>query len=101
MSRADETWRYEIQHGPDGETNYAWVYCDDELVCTTKTHHAATIVRAVNCHDEMLVALHNVRRLISEAAQTGFNWKDGDWTQRLYESQRVTRAAFAKAEGKP
>jgi len=39
------TWRYEIQYGPDGEGNYAWVYNDKgEMVCTTKTHHAIAIV---------------------------------------------------------
>lgn len=38
-------WRYEIQHGPDGETNYAWVYDEqNNLVCTAKTHHAKLIV---------------------------------------------------------
>lgn len=46
---------------------------------------------------DMLSALLNVRALISEAAQTGFNWKDGDWAERLFESQQVTSAAIAKA----
>lgn len=40
-------WRYEIQHGPDGETDYAWVYDDkNNMVCTAKTHHAMAIVAA-------------------------------------------------------
>ncbi len=46
---------------------------------------------------DMLAALLNVRKIISEAAQTGFNWKDGDWADRLYESQQMTSAAISKA----
>lgn len=42
-------WRYEIQHGPDGETSYAWVYDDQNaMVCTAKTHHAIAIVQRMN-----------------------------------------------------
>lgn len=38
-------WRYEIQHGPDGEADYAWVYDDkNNMVCVAKTHHAIAIV---------------------------------------------------------
>jgi hypothetical protein len=40
-------WRYEIQHGPDGETDYAWVYSSSNLVCTTKTHYAIAMVAAM------------------------------------------------------
>jgi hypothetical protein len=44
-------WRYEIQHGPDGETDYAWVYdLGNNLVCTTKTRHAIAIVDAMRGH---------------------------------------------------
>lgn len=40
-------WRYEIQHGPDGEKDWAWVYdAENNFVCTAKTYHAAAIVRA-------------------------------------------------------
>jgi hypothetical protein len=39
-------------------------------------------------------ALRNVQKLISEAAMTGFNHKDGDWPERLFESQQVTSAAL-------
>lgn len=42
-------WRYEIQHGPDGETDYAWVHDDEgNFVCTTKTHYAIAIVERQN-----------------------------------------------------
>jgi hypothetical protein len=46
---------------------------------------------------DMLEALHNVRKLISEAAMTGFNCKDGDWADRLFFSQQMTSAAIDKA----
>lgn len=40
-------WRYEIQYGPDGEANYAWVYRETEMVATMRTHHAQEVVRAM------------------------------------------------------
>ncbi len=43
-----EAWRYDIQYGPDGEANYAWVYRGKEMVATVKTHHAIAIVNAMN-----------------------------------------------------
>jgi len=36
-------WRYEIQHGPEGEARYAWLYKGDEMIATMKTHHASDI----------------------------------------------------------
>ena len=42
-------WTYEIQHGPDGEAAYAWVYDKEHfLVCTAKIHHAKSIVDRMN-----------------------------------------------------
>lgn len=41
-------WRYEIMYGPEGETNYSWVYAGDELIATMKTHHAIKIVESMN-----------------------------------------------------
>lgn len=42
-------WRHEIQHGPEGEANYAWVYdALGEMVCTAKTYHAEAIVTRMN-----------------------------------------------------
>ena len=46
---------------------------------------------------DLLEALLNVRSLISEAAAAGFNYKDGDWPERLYFSQQKTSAAIEKA----
>lgn len=43
-----EAWRYEIQYGPEGEANYAWVYRGKDMVATMKTHHAIAVVNATN-----------------------------------------------------
>lgn len=40
-------WRYEIQYGPEGEANYAWIYKGDLFVAAMRTHHAAEIVKAI------------------------------------------------------
>jgi hypothetical protein len=40
-------------------------------------------------------ALRNVQKIISEAALTGFNHKDGDWADRLFASQQKTSAALS------
>lgn len=50
---------------------------------------------------DMLAALRNVNKIISEAAMTGFNCKDGDWPERLFESQQMTSAAIKKASTPP
>ena len=64
--------------------------------CMTPSIENARLIAAA---PDMLAALHNVRKLISEAAMTGFNWKDGDWADRLFASQATTTAAIEKAEG--
>jgi len=43
-----EAWRCEIQYGPEGEANYAWVYRGKDMVATMKTHHAIAVVNAMN-----------------------------------------------------
>lgn len=53
--------------------------------------------RLIVAAPDMLAALRNVNKLISEAAMVGFNWKDGDWADRLFASQQVTSAAIRKA----
>lgn len=47
--------------------------------------------------NDMLAALKNVQKIISEGAMTGFNCHDGDWAERLFTSQQVTSAAIKKA----
>jgi len=61
----------------------------------TADANARLIVKAVNSHDNLVKALENVRKIIAEGALTGFNYKDGDWAERLFESQQVTSAALA------
>jgi hypothetical protein len=60
--------------------------------------NAAAIVRWENCFDDLVKALENVREIIAEGAMTGFNYKDGDWAERLFASQQVTSAALRKAK---
>lgn len=58
---------------------------------------AAETARLNAAAPDMLAALLNVRKLISEAAMTGFNCHDGDWAERLFASQATTSAAIDKA----
>lgn len=62
--------------------------------CTTPTEANARLIAAA---PDMLAALLNVRKLITEAAMTGFNCHDGDWPERLFQSQAITSDAIAKA----
>jgi hypothetical protein len=55
--------------------------------------------RLIAAAPDMLDALRNVQKLIAEAAMTGFNYKDGDWPERLFASQQVTSAAIESATG--
>ena len=46
-------WRYDIQYGPDGEANYAWLYDDTgKMVGTMQTYQAAKIVTAMSASPE-------------------------------------------------
>ena len=63
------------------------------------TEMADANARLISAAPEMLVALANVQKLIAETALTGFNYKDGDWAQRLFESQQVTSRAIKAAVG--
>lgn len=46
---------------------------------------------------EILAQLISVRKLIAEAAMTGFNCHKGDWADRLFTSQQTTSSAIAIA----
>lgn len=51
---AEKRWRFEIQYGPQGEANYAWIYDDqDTMIGTMKTQDAAYVVKAVNAYIAM------------------------------------------------
>jgi hypothetical protein len=60
---------------------------------------AIAAAMSASAYADVLEALISVRKLISEAAATGFNYKDGDWSERLYLSQQKTSTAIAKATG--
>lgn len=80
-------WRSEIQHGPDGETDYAWVHDDkDALVCVAGTNHAHLIVTAVNTYpavEGLVKALEDLVKIneqhddsISKIIGKPVGWKD-------------------------
>lgn len=49
MANELKRWKYDIQYGPEGEANYAWVYDDrGEMIATMKTHKAKEIVDLMN-----------------------------------------------------
>jgi len=49
MANELKPWKYDIQYGPDGEENYAWVYDNHgAMVATMKTHKAKEIVDRMN-----------------------------------------------------
>jgi hypothetical protein len=52
MNEIPKSWHYEIQYGPEGEDNYAWVYCGSEMIATMHTWHAREIVEAMNAHSQ-------------------------------------------------
>lgn len=88
-------WRYDIQYGPDGEANYAWLYDETgSLVTTLRTHQAAKIVRSMNSAPEMLEALKALRL---QALQSNLNSAANEWGR---EAIKMSSAAIAKAEGR-
>ncbi|GAA4169340.1 hypothetical protein [Shinella granuli] len=53
--RVTGAWHYEIQYGPEGEANYAWLYRGAEMVATMKTHHAAALTAALEVEQPVAV----------------------------------------------
>lgn len=68
-----------------------------KTIAPNLSHADARLIAAA---PDLLAALKNVRELIVEAAMTGFDYKNGNWPQRLFASQQVSSKAIAKAEGK-
>jgi len=62
------------------------------------TQHANA--RLIAAAPELLDAVYETRKLVSEAASIGFNYAVGDWAERLYANQALLSAAIAKAEGR-
>ena len=51
--RGTAPWRYDIQYGPEGEANYAWVYDETgNMVGTMQTYQAVKIVKRMNAARE-------------------------------------------------
>jgi hypothetical protein len=87
-----ESPQFEIDGKPSSSKLYRFVIHSTVGEC-------AEIAHRCNVHGELVDAIKAVRALISEAAQTGFNCHEGDWTTRLFESQGLTHQLIAKAEG--
>ena len=47
QKEAPTGWRYEIQHGPEGEAGYAWLYEGKRMVATMRTEDAIRICVAI------------------------------------------------------
>lgn len=76
------------------------IYADNDWpIARLLEHGDRKNAQLIAATPDLLAALSNVRALIAEAAMTGFNWKDGDWAERLFASQQVTSAAIEKALG--
>lgn len=46
QKEAPTAWRYEVQHGPEGEVGYAWLYEGKRMVATMRTEDAIRICNA-------------------------------------------------------
>jgi hypothetical protein len=87
-------WR---SHGAGGEIHGNSRIVATMCWCSGMHDEDEANARLIAAAPDMLAALYNVRKLISEAAMTGFNCKDGDWAERLFASQAVTSDAINKA----
>jgi len=78
---------------------YALAVCNggDSKPIAFQHDEADANARLISAAPDMLAALTKVNKLISEAAMTGFNWRDGDWPEKLFASQQATSRAIAKA----
>lgn len=56
------------------------------------------VARQMAAAPDLLAALLHVRKLIAEAARTGFDCNNGDWPERLFASQTITLAAVEQAK---
>jgi hypothetical protein len=64
-------------------------------ICTQAADEIERL-RALNA--ELVAALIMVRKIISDAALTGFNCHDGEWAERLFASQALTHDTVRKAK---
>lgn len=88
----------QVVKGRDSETvelsgdglHYAVMYSKEQANAAAHT---------INCHDDLVEALTNAHRLIVEGTKVGFNPHDGDWADRLFNSQCQTFRTLKKAKG--
>lgn len=92
-------WRYDIQHGPNGEEIYAWVHYHNLMVCTVKVHHARLIVEAANEHEHLKARLAEVERERDEAMALAVKLNGNEELQLLMEMNNkfLVRALAAEA----
>lgn len=83
----------------DGERRF--VLTDGDNPQEVALVYRAECVSLIAAAPKLYNALAAVNKLISEAAMTGFNWKDGDWAQRLFDSQQETSTALREAGLRP
>lgn len=75
-------WRYDIQYGPDGEANYAFVYdAEGALVSNLRTHHAKAVVDAMNHR----APSPSPRPAVQPGVVKALEWERGvvDWARPL------------------
>lgn len=52
----------------------------------------------LSSEQQLRLAIERTRAIVAEAAMTGFNWKDGDWAERLFANQAALTAALGTAQ---
>ena len=88
-------WRYDIQYGPEGEANYAWVYRGTEMIATMKTHNAAEIVALATQLSEVLGRADRAEKLAEENFTLAVrNGKDArEWRSRATTAEAALEGA--------
>lgn len=84
-------WHYEIQHGPDGETNYSWLYEGKRMVATLKTFDAIKICNAFAVCEK--IASHPARVDVERIREDRDFWKSSFQTEtraRIELQERLT-----------
>lgn len=109
-------WEYvpsTVNHGPYVTSNFGSTICDCYVMSQPSMYSignggpskpmpflaemADPNARLIAAAPKMLEALLNTRKLVSEAAMTGFNCKDGDWAEHLFANQGNITDAINKA----
>lgn len=94
VERSRDEWRYDIQYGPEGEANYAWVYSGKEMVATCKTHHAIAIVNAMN--DATAIYALSARPSVNETLERAAKTVEGNDHDVLWTPDEAAAAALLR-----